>query len=46
METQYLFQREEKILTQSGFTIVDRITLEPFTADHVFISAVYGENQQ
>lgn len=39
-----IFQREEKILTTSGFTIVDRITLEPFTADHVFISAIYGEN--
>ena len=39
-----IFQREEKTLTQSGFTIVDRITLEPFTADHVFISAIYGEN--
>jgi len=38
-----IFQREEKTLTQSGFTIVDRITLEPFTADHVFISAIYGE---
>ena len=39
-----IFQREEKILTTSGFTIVERITLEPFTADHVFISAIYGEN--
>ncbi len=39
-----IFQREEKTLTQSGFTIVDRITLEPFTADHIFISAIYGEN--
>ncbi|MFX0169189.1 MAG: fibrillarin-like rRNA/tRNA 2'-O-methyltransferase [Candidatus Hodarchaeota archaeon] len=38
-----IFQREEKILTQSGFTIVDRITLNPYSADHIFISAIYGE---
>lgn len=39
-----IFQREEKTLTQSGFTIVERLSLDPFTADHVFISAVYGVN--
>jgi len=38
-----VFQREEKILTQSGFTIVDRITLNPYSADHIFLSAIYGE---
>ena len=38
-----VFQREEKILTQSGFTIIDRITLNPYSADHIFISAIYGE---
>jgi fibrillarin-like pre-rRNA processing protein len=38
-----IFQREEKILTQSGFTIVDRITLNPYSADHIFFSAIYGE---
>ncbi len=39
---QRIFQREEKTLMQMGFTIVDRIPLNPFTADHVFISAIYG----
>jgi fibrillarin-like pre-rRNA processing protein len=38
-----VFQREEKILTQSGFTVVDRIALNPYSADHIFISAIYGE---
>lgn len=38
-----IFQREEKTLTQSGFTIVDRISLNPYSADHVFISAIFGE---
>lgn len=37
-----LFQREEKYLTKAGFTIVDRQSLEPFTADHIFLSMVYG----
>jgi fibrillarin-like pre-rRNA processing protein len=39
-----IFDREEKTLTQSGFTVVDRIPLDPFSADHVFISAIYGES--
>ncbi len=39
---QELFPREEKKLTQSGFSVVDRISLEPYTADHAFVSAVYG----
>ena len=38
-----IFQREEKTLLQSGFTIVDRIPLNPYSTDHVFISAIYGE---
>jgi fibrillarin-like pre-rRNA processing protein len=38
-----VFDREEKTLTQSGFTVVDRFSLNPFSADHVFLSAVYGE---
>jgi fibrillarin-like pre-rRNA processing protein len=37
-----LFQREEKRLIKAGFTIVDRLSLEPFTADHIFFSAIYG----
>lgn len=37
-----LFPREEKKLTQAGFSVVDRMSLEPYTADHAFISAVYG----
>lgn len=36
-----IFQREEKKLTQGGFTIIDRISLEPYTADHIFMSAIY-----
>ncbi len=39
-----IFSREEKTLTQSGFTVVDRFSLDPFSADHVFLSAIYGEN--
>ncbi len=39
-----VFEREEKILSQSGFTIVDRVSLDPFSADHIFLSAVYGEH--
>jgi fibrillarin-like pre-rRNA processing protein len=38
-----IFEREEKTLTRSGFTLVDRISLDPFSADHIFLSAVYGE---
>lgn len=38
-----IFQREEKKLTRAGFTLVDRLSLEPFTADHIFISARYRE---
>ncbi|MFW9830452.1 MAG: fibrillarin-like rRNA/tRNA 2'-O-methyltransferase [Candidatus Thorarchaeota archaeon] len=38
-----IFEREVKTLMQSGFTIVDRISLNPFSADHVFISAIFGE---
>ncbi len=38
-----IFNREEKTLAQSGFTVVDRISLDPFSADHVFLSAIYGE---
>jgi fibrillarin-like pre-rRNA processing protein len=38
-----IFEREEKTLKQSGFTVVDRISLDPFSADHVFLSAIYGE---
>jgi fibrillarin-like pre-rRNA processing protein len=37
-----IFQREEKKLTQSGFTIVERLSLDPFTTDHIFLSAIYG----
>jgi fibrillarin-like pre-rRNA processing protein len=37
-----LFPREEKKLIQAGFSVVDRISLEPYTADHAFISALYG----
>ena len=37
-----VFQREEKRLTKAGFTIVDRLSLEPYTADHIFFSAIYG----
>ncbi len=38
-----IFNREEKTLTKSGFTVVDRISLDPFSADHIFLSAIYGE---
>ena len=38
-----LFDREEKTLAQSGFTVVDRIALDPYSADHIFLSAIYGE---
>lgn len=38
-----IFEREEKILTQSGFTVVDRISLDPFSSDHIFLSAIYGD---
>ncbi len=41
-----IFAREEKTLAQAGFTVVDRITLDPYTADHIFLSAVYGEEPQ
>lgn len=39
-----VFQREKKRLTQSGFTIVDQLALEPYTSDHVFLSMIYGES--
>jgi fibrillarin-like pre-rRNA processing protein len=39
-----VFDREEKTLSQSGFKVVDRFSLDPFSADHVFLSAVYGES--
>jgi len=39
-----IFNREEKTLSQSGFTVVDRILLDPFSADHIFLSAIYGES--
>ncbi len=38
-----LFEREEKTLTQSGFTVVDRLALDPYSADHIFLSAIFGE---
>ncbi|MFX1563485.1 MAG: fibrillarin-like rRNA/tRNA 2'-O-methyltransferase [Promethearchaeota archaeon] len=37
-----VFQQEEKRLTKAGFTIVDRLSLEPYTADHIFFSAIYS----
>lgn len=38
-----IFDREEKTLTKAGFTVVDRISLDPYSADHIFLSAVFGE---
>jgi fibrillarin-like pre-rRNA processing protein len=38
-----IFDREEKTLKKSGFTVVDRISLDPFSADHIFLSAIFGE---
>ncbi|MFX1319494.1 MAG: fibrillarin-like rRNA/tRNA 2'-O-methyltransferase [Promethearchaeota archaeon] len=40
-----IFSREEKTLAQSEFTVVDRFSLDPFSADHVFLSAIYGESE-
>ncbi len=37
-----IFKREEKKIAQAGFTIVDRIGLEPFSSDHIFISAIFS----
>jgi fibrillarin-like pre-rRNA processing protein len=38
----HIFQEEEQKITQAGFTIVDRINLEPFSADHILISAIFS----
>jgi fibrillarin-like pre-rRNA processing protein len=37
-----VFQKEEQKLAQAGFTIVDRINLEPFSSDHILISAIFS----
>lgn len=37
-----VFQREEQKLVQAGFTIVDRINLEPFSSDHILFSAIFS----
>ncbi len=37
-----VFLKEEKKLKHAGFTIVDRIDLEPFSSDHIFISAIFS----
>ncbi len=37
-----IFIREETKLKEAGFTIVDRISLEPYSTDHIFLSAIFG----
>jgi fibrillarin-like pre-rRNA processing protein len=37
-----IFIREETKLKEAGFTIVDRISLEPYSSDHIFLSAIFG----
>ena len=39
-----IFKREEEKMVQAGFSIKERLTLEPYTADHIFISAKFGED--
>ncbi len=37
-----VFLKEEQKLKNAGFTIVDRISLEPFSSDHIFISMIFS----
>jgi fibrillarin-like pre-rRNA processing protein len=37
-----VFRKEEQKIVEAGFTIVDRIGLEPFSSDHIFISAIFS----
>jgi len=41
-DPEQIFKREEMILQDCGFTIVERVSLEPFAADHILISAIFG----
>jgi len=41
-EPEQIFEQEERVLRGAGFTIVDRVSLEPFAADHILISAIFS----